>query len=160
MAIEHFFVRHGDYEHIYLTAEGHEQSERAADELAAKELGEQVLLLSSSRERALETAEHISNRLGIPVLASSRLNIAGNYPRVVEDLDDFLWDVAHETGADYAEDTQIVAVAHAPLLAAILGRDPYDTHGIEYGQVVPYRPGSWNPGYFSQREFDRRFPAI
>lgn len=60
------FVRHGhpDYTKDCLTALGHRQAEAAAERLAAEPF---VRCFSSTLGRAVETAEHIAARHGLPV---------------------------------------------------------------------------------------------
>jgi len=159
MALEHFFVRHGHYGRVDLSFIGHEQAAQAAEELIHKNLGRNVLLMSSDAPRAAQTADVISEALGTPYFATERLNIAGQTPEVVRDLDEFLHETATNRACDFDSETQFIVVAHAPLLAVILGHAPLDYEMVEYGQIVPYEAGSWNDQYFDQGEHDYYFPA-
>ena len=62
-----YFVRHGhpDYNNDYLTELGHKQAEAAAERL--KDSGIQRIF-SSTKDRALQTAEHTAKHLGLEVI--------------------------------------------------------------------------------------------
>jgi probable phosphoglycerate mutase len=62
------FVRHGhpDYKADCLTELGHLQAEAAADRLENEKIAQ---VFSSSKGRAMQTAEHIANRRQLPVIA-------------------------------------------------------------------------------------------
>ncbi len=62
-----YFVRHGhpDYKHDCLTELGHSQAEAAAERLENCGIEQ---LFSSTRGRALQTAEHTAKRLGLEII--------------------------------------------------------------------------------------------
>ncbi len=140
----HFLVRHGKAGEENLIPEGIEQSESARDVLIELGLGSSAILLCSDLPRAVQTATIIGEGLKLPVHPSKRLNIAGNEPEVVNDLDDFLNTTLEYLGLSRADDQPLIVVSHAPLLALAKGLTVYDTNKVKNGEVVRYLPGSWD----------------
>lgn len=106
MSTPHHLVRHGEYgyltfdEDLGLTEAGQRTAELAGRELLAKQLGQEALILSSDATRAHQTAEILSTTLGEPYTLSHRINIGGNNPEVIEDLDNYLKEALIDQGTD------------------------------------------------------------
>jgi phosphohistidine phosphatase SixA len=151
----HYFVRHGKTgsecgdQGPMLNREGKAQAEEARDYLIRRGLGHSTIVLSSDLSRATETATIIADGLGTTVLSSRRINIAGNEPTVIRDMDDFLVDTLDSLGENI-DNRKLVVVTHAPLLAVLVGRPEYDTDMIGYGEVFTYTPGNWNSSMYDE----------
>lgn len=149
-----YLVRHGRYGSSELSNEGRTiDAPHARDELIEKGLGNGALLLSSSRKRAVQTAEIIGEGLGVPPLVSECVAKGADFVRGIKSLDEFLAKSLIEVDATKEEGQSLVVVTHAPLLAVAKG---WFWRGAEndigYGEVVEYVPGSWHNRKFSAAE--------
>lgn len=146
MALEEIYlVRHGNYDFTSkrLNAEGIKDSERAAEELMALGLGSTAVILSSDAPRAIGTAEIISQAFGeAKIVTSHRVNLDGNRPDVVENLDSWLEKSLEEEGVSISEQA-LVVVAHEPLIRVAVHGTCEGSQRIANGQIVQYEPGSW-----------------
>lgn len=151
-----FFVRHGDYgdhrqagydETLPLTAAGIDQA-AAASEVLALVLSELAVVVSSDRQRAVQTASIIAGAVNLDMQIAESLGVVGEVPELLPggDLEQFVrglvQDIHPETNPD------IVLVTHAPLVAAVkLGRLSYgeqSTEVADYGEVVKADFDLWN----------------
>lgn len=142
-------VRHGAYERRpeRLSEIGKEQVAEARDLLVDKGLGGRALILSSDLPRAIETAEIIAAGLEAPVIPSRRIGEGGNHPRGIKSLDDFIDKALGEAGETLPNDTDLVLVTHAPMLAAIMN---VDVKFVAMGEVIEYTVGSWENPKFNE----------
>jgi phosphohistidine phosphatase SixA len=162
VSLNTLLVRHGQYEDSTgtLNEEGQAQAKEAARKLVEFGLGS-IAVLSSDVPRALQTGEIIAAELSSPIFSSRRMNIGGNRPEGIEDLDDWLKKALDEAGADIEPNTGLVVVTHGPLIKVALHGTTRSSESeeVEYGQVVPYVPGSWNNKDFAgfmARNLERR----
>lgn len=140
-----FLVRHGRYNRDGLTPEGREDARHARDELLTKGLGGRAIVLSSSADRAMRTAEIIAEGLGALTAESFRMDIGGNRPEAIQNLDDWISRALKEAEASVGDEQQLVVVTHAPLIDVAKG---LTIDGVGHGEVYEYLTGSWNnPGY-------------
>ena len=138
-----YLVGHGHNNGENLSAAGVIDAERARDQLRAKKLGRDVLLLSSVAERALQTAEIIAQGLNTEVIASPRILAGGNLPRGVESLDSWIEKSAEEVGHSVTSDKELVVVTHLSMLTIAQGLRRDQIRDVPYGKVYEYTPGSW-----------------
>lgn len=139
-----YLVRHGNYGmEGGLNTMGREVHAPAArEELLARGLGANTVLLSSDARRAAETAEIISEGLGTEVVLSNLINTAGNRAWNVRDLDAVVEQALHEAGVSIDAATQdLVVVTHAPMLAVARG---VESDQVRYGEVLTYHRGTWH----------------
>ena len=144
-----FLVRHGAYRiGAGLSAEGIEDATRAKDQLLAKNLGGNAMVLSSTAPRAIETAEIIADGLMAGIVPSLRIKEGGNGPQAIQDLDAWIGLAFDEAKLSTPDDKRLVIVTHAPMVAIAKGLHATDTSSVGYGEVYEYTPGSWsNPDY-------------
>ncbi len=135
----HYFVRHGRYNAFTkaLTPDGIDDAKRASIDLANRGLGREALILSSSNQRAMESAQIIGRELYSAPHSSELMAHGGECPDVIFDLDQYLIKALAETGQELATDQPLIVVTHAPLIAMISRGMP------GYGEVVEYVPGTW-----------------
>lgn len=161
MAGEIYLVKHGAID-VYdptLTIAGQEQAKTARDELVERGLGGRAILLSSTANRALQTAEIIAEGLGVEVKQSPGLEKFGNNPIILDSLDELIEAELAKCGLE-VDEQGVVAVTHAPLIAMA---KKVKTSSIEYGEVFQYPPGTWDqhfrpPGYSPPRPILIRRP--
>lgn len=154
---ETFLVRHGNanYDYDILTKKGQEDAKRAGRELLKTSLGTTGLILSSDAGRAFETATIIGDFLGVPVTPSKRINIAGNDPEVVADLDQFLADTLESEDVTLTDEQHLIVVTHAPLIAIAKGLRPSDTSQVQNGEVVRLGDHPWNASFYNPALYAR-----
>ncbi len=143
-----YLVRHGSYDRSTggLDPTGREvHAPSARDELIARGVGSNALLLSSDALRAAETAEIIGEGIGVNPILSEVINQAGNRAWNVQDLDAVVDEALKNAGV--AQDgRELVVVTHAPMLA--IARRVEDVNDISFGEVFAYERGSWyNPDF-------------
>lgn len=145
---EFYLVRHGSYDRSTgrLDPTGREvHAPSARDELIARGVGSNALLLSSDALRAAETAEIIGEGIGVDPILSEMINQAGNRAWNVQDLDAVV-DEALENAGVVQDGRELVVVTHAPMLA--IARRARDVNDISFGEVFAYERGSWhNPDF-------------
>jgi broad specificity phosphatase PhoE len=135
----HYFVRHGRYNAFTeaITTEGEDDAKRASIDLASRGLGREALILSSSNQRAMESAQIIGRELYSAPFSSALIAQGGERPGGILDLDLFLDKALAETGQELAPNQPLIVVTHAPLITRISRGMP------GYGEVVEYIPGTW-----------------
>lgn len=141
-----YLVRHGAYTYGGLNERGLMiDAPDARDELLARGLGANAVILSSSSPRASQTAIIIGRGLGADVVLSNTINEAGN-SWAVSDLDAVVGQALKEEGVEIDPANQdLIIVTHAPMIAIACGKEPAD---IEFGEVYKYARGSWkNPDF-------------
>jgi broad specificity phosphatase PhoE len=139
-----FLVRHGRYNRTGLSPEGHVDARQARDELIAKNLGGKALVLTSSAQRAWETATIIAKGLKAGLVLSDRIYEGGNDVEAVEDLDIWLQRALEEAKVSVPAGKSLVVVTHAPMVAVAKGLRSYDASDIGNGEIFEYTPGSWH----------------
>lgn len=140
---EIYLVRHGDYHGQGLSPLGKEQAAMAADTLQRLLKGRgDVTLISSDRQRAVETADIIANKLNLDTVTSRRIGDAGNEPLVMRgEFNDFLGRCLDEAGVNHDPVNPLVVVTHAPMVAAAMG---VSWRQIANGQVELYDGSTWD----------------
>jgi broad specificity phosphatase PhoE len=146
--IDTYLVRHGHYDHNSdeIDERGAEESKYAAGELSTDYyIGQSALVLSSDAPRALGTARIIAAELDdAPVIPSLRMNLGGNEPEAIRDLDEWILKSLQEAGASLEDKSSLIVVTHEPLIrVAVYGSDRRSNWAISHGEVNVYRPGRW-----------------
>lgn len=133
-----------------LTTEGRDDdAPRALEELLAKGIGSHAIVLSSSVTHALHTAEIIAGAFHADVISSDLIKEGGKKPNRVRNFDEFVRRALRLANVKIHNDSELVVVTHAPMVAAALGMHDIDAaNHIGYGQVVEYKTGTWtNPRF-------------
>jgi phosphohistidine phosphatase SixA len=149
-----YLVRHGHYNHQTgkLDEQGILDAERATYKLLELGVVHTALVLASDTPRGLQTGEIIADRLDASVLPSRRVNLGGNRPECINDLDDLLNKALDDADASLEGNSSLVVITHEPLIrVALHGTRKSDLpEPIRYGDVIPYVHGSWlNQDYSS-----------
>lgn len=140
---EIYLVRHGDYYGQSLSPLGREQASAAANTLKGLLKDRNgVRLISSDRQRAVETADIIASKLNLNVLTSRTIGDAGNEPLVMRgEFTDFLGRCLKEAGVNQDPVNPLVVVTYAPMVAAATG---VSWRQIANGQVELYDGYTWD----------------
>lgn len=140
---EIYLVRHGDYYGQGLSPLGREQAEVAAGTLKGLLNGSgDVTLISSDRQRAVETADIIASKLDLEVVTSRTIGDAGNEPLVMRgEFTDFLGRCLENAGVNHDPVNPLVVVTHAPMVAAAMG---VSWRQVANGQVELYDGYTWD----------------
>lgn len=149
-----FLVRYGRYDTstMGLTTEGRDDdAPKALEELLAKGIGSHAIVLSSSATHALHTAEIIAGAFHVDVISSDLINIGGNKIAGVRNLDEFVCRALARAQVNIHDNSELVVVTHAPMVAAAMGMHDVDAADhIGYGQVVEYITGTWTNPRFNE----------
>lgn len=139
-----FLVRHGSTT-IYngpLSAKGHEEAERAANEIeyeltyAGDELPSPAVMCSTAR-RCRQTADAIALRFGVAALRSKSLRRYGHWPERAGSLEAILGTAIRKAGLAPPLGA-LVVVTHEPLIAHFMQHDHVPNGGVyEYPPVPP-----------------------
>jgi phosphohistidine phosphatase SixA len=138
--------RHGHVDNErQLDKQGRDDAHAMAVQLRG--VGFRGLLLSSSAQRAMQTAEIIKEGIPAQALVSSPyIQSAGEHPAPVANLHDFVGRLLTAAQVAYTA-SDIMVVTHRPLVDAVAG---YETG---FGQVYPV-PDDWqNPKHIPSLAF-------
>ncbi|CAN5158044.1 hypothetical protein BH09PAT3_BH09PAT3_4540 [soil metagenome] len=142
-----YLVNPGQHDHFFgnLTPRGVDESVHAGAVIAGKET--KLVVISATDERTSETADLVADQCDTKAIKTELVDaISDHIERIGGDLEQYVGRVLHSEGVAVDEDTAVVMVTHASVLAAAKGYDQMAlaTGAVTSGEVVVFDAEQWH----------------